>query len=453
VPCQNMKRRQILKTLPFLISAWTSATYAQNHTDVTDLFDRAAAKHKREFDDLIRSRARTLIDLPDASAKSIARVLATSEDKNTAEATYLNKAAVLFYSYEKNIPSPHSKGELQIWLVNAYGVQAYHRQNIPEKQISEAISNLRDSIGVNTLQRTLVPQERAGIKVIVKPTHSEGSLDRSVDELTQILLPTEIADKLTTVEHLIIVPVLGIGTVPYPILNPFKDGTSLIDRMSISIAPSLFDIGRTLYKWDSRKSFSSPLIVGNPYLPESSEWSASTLPGAEQEAQAVAKMMEATPLIGKEATKTEIVSRARKSSLLYFATHGVASSRDPLLGGFLMLSAQKLEQGWWTAQEIQNTRLTADIAILSACQTGLGKIHDAGMIGLARAFQIAGVPRVVMSLWNVNDQVTNILMQTFVRNLEHYIPSEALRQAMLEVRKDHPKPSEWASFLLFGTPR
>jgi CHAT domain-containing protein len=159
------------------------------------------------------------------------------------------------------------------------------------------------------------------------------------------------------------------------------------------------------------------------------------------------------PLIGKEATKTEIVSRAAKSSLLYFATHGVASSQDPLLGGFLMLSAQKLEPGWWTAQEIQNTRLTAEIAILSACQTGLGKIHDAGMIGLARAFQIAGVPRVVMSLWNVNDRVTNILMQAFVRNLEHSIPAEALRQAMLEVRKDYPKPSEWASFLLFGTPR
>jgi hypothetical protein len=111
---QTMKRRQILKTLPFLISVWTSATYAQNHRDVTDLFDRAAAKHKRELDDLIRSRASTLINLPDASAESIARALATSEDKNTAEATYLDKSAVLFYSYEKSVLYPHGTGELQI---------------------------------------------------------------------------------------------------------------------------------------------------------------------------------------------------------------------------------------------------------------------------------------------------------------------------------------------------
>lgn len=110
-------------------------------------------------------------------------------------------------------------------------------------------------------------------------------------------------------------------------------------------------------------------------------------------------------------------------------------------------------KGWWTASEIQNTRLRANIAVFSACQTGLGKVHDAGIIGLTRAFQLAGVPRVVMSLWSVDDQATNMLMQTFVKHLENYIPSEALRQAMLEARKDYPKPSEWASFLLFGTPR
>jgi CHAT domain-containing protein len=450
-----MKRRKIIQSSPFLISALTSVAYAQSHIDVTTLFDRAAAKHKRGLDDLIRSRARTIINLPNISAENISSILATSEKQhsNTSEAIYSDKTAVLFYSYEKSILYPYAKGELQVWLVDSEGIQAYCKQDISENKINDTISNLRDSIDVNSLQRSLIPRERSGIKVVGTRVNPEKKLDQSINELTQILLPTEIADKLAAVKHLIIVPVLGIGTVPYAVLSPFKDDTSLIDKMSISIAPSLFDIGRTLYKWDSSKSFSAPLIVGNPYLPESSNWVVSTLPGAEQEAQAVAKIMKATPLMGKEATKMEILSRAGRSSLLYFATHGVASSRDPLSGGFLMLSAQKLEQGWWTAREIQNTRLKADIAVLSACQTGLGKIHDAGMIGLARAFQIAGVPRVVMSLWNVNDRVTNILMQAFVRNLELSIPSEALRQAMLEVRKDHPKPSDWASFLLFGTPR
>ncbi|MBA3766613.1 MAG: CHAT domain-containing protein, partial [Acidobacteria bacterium] len=87
------------------------------------------------------------------------------------------------------------------------------------------------------------------------------------------------------------------------------------------------------------------------------------------------------------------------------------------------------------------------------CQTGLGKVHDAGVIGLSRAFQIAGVPRVVMSLWSVNDKATAELMKSFVKYLQTHMPSEALRLAMLDVRKRRPEPSQWASFVLFGTPR
>jgi CHAT domain-containing protein len=102
---------------------------------------------------------------------------------------------------------------------------------------------------------------------------------------------------------------------------------------------------------------------------------------------------------------------------------------------------------------VQSSRLKAQIAILSACQTGLGKTHDAGVIGLSRAFQIAGVPRVVMSLWSVNDRATAALMKSFVKNLRSNVPSEALRLAMLDVRKQRPALSQWASFVLFGIPR
>ena len=83
-----------------------------------------------------------------------------------------------------------------------------------------------------------------------------------------------------------------------------------------------------------------------------------------------------------------------------------------------MFSADRFEQGWWTVKEVQETRIReTEIAILSACQTGLGKVHDAGIIGLARAFQIAGVPRVVMSLWSVDDAATSELMQAFIKHL------------------------------------
>jgi CHAT domain-containing protein len=392
------------------------------------------------------------IDLDsEATSESVAKVLSVNttninrSTEDTGDAIYLDKTAVLFYSYDKET--------LQIWLVDKYGIQAYHKQTISENQINEAITNLRNSMGVDSLQSTRAPHPR-GLEIVSR-VQKPKVLNRSIAELTEILLPVALTHKLASVRHLIIVPVLGFGTVPYAVLQPFKDGSFLIDKMSLSVAPSLFDVGQTIYPWSVDDAFFSPLIVGNPDLPISTEWIVPTLLGAEKEALAISETMNATPLIGKQATKEAILSKVGDSSLLYFATHGVASNSNPLSGAFLMLSAETLQQGWWTAKEVQETDLSmAQIAVLSACQTGLGKVHDAGVIGLARAFQIAGVPRVVMSLWSVDDAATSELMQAFVKHIKNGdIPAEALRKAMLEVRKQRPAPSQWASFVLFGTPR
>jgi CHAT domain-containing protein len=443
-----MKRRRILHTIPLIFTGWGSFAYAEHHqNDVTQLFDIAAAKHKQELRDLHASRAVRSRNLSDTSSSHIAQVLSVKQNyRNYGGVSYPDKSAVLFYSYD-------DLKSLQVWLLNENGIQAYHKQFISKEQITQAISNLRHSLNVTFLQQSRQPRQRSDIDVVKHPAHGIQSQEISIANLTRILLPTPIANQLDLVKHLIVVPVLDIGTVPYALLKPFPNDTFLINRMSISIAPSLFDLGDLLGKIDIESLSASPLIVGNPYLPESSDWSIPSLPDAEQEAQTVANIMNTVPLIGKDATKNAIIDRVREASLLYFATHGISSHSEPLSGGFLMLSAEKMEQGWWTAREIQKTPLRAKIAILSACQTGLGKAHDAGIIGLARAFQIAGVPRVVMSLWNVDDQATSHLMQAFMRNLDRYIPSEALRQAMFETRNDYPEPSKWASFMMFGTPR
>lgn len=424
----------------------TQKQQTQNQSDIAALFDQAAAKHKRELDDLLRYREGSRINLSSqASSGSVAQVLSVKDGDYTDGAIYLDKTAVIFYSYDKET--------LQVWLVDEHGIQAYHKQKISENQINEAIINLRNSMGVDSLQSSRTPHPR-GLE-IVSIVQKQKLLNRSIAELTEIFLPVALTHKLASVRHLIIVPVLGFGTVPYAVLQPFKDGSFLIDKMSLSVAPSLFDVGQSIPSWNVETAFSSPLIVGNPYLPTSTEWIVPTLLGAEKEALTIAETMNATPIIGKQAKKETILSKVRNSSLLYFATHGVASNSNPLSGGFLMFSAETLQQGWWTAKEVQETYLSrAHIAVLSACQTGLGKVHDAGVIGLARAFQIAGVPRVVMSLWSVDDAATSELMQAFVKHLKNNdIPAEALRKAMLEVRKQRPAPSQWASFVLFGTPR
>ena len=420
-------------------------TANKNQPDVVELFNQAAAKHKRELRNLMASRRGSLIYFPDASSKSVAEVLSTRNNRDYAfEAAYKDNTAVLFYSYEKEY--------LQTWLINKRGIQGYQKQKISEQQINQAIANLRNSLGVDSLSLVRSPHRR-GIKVVPTAINNKLPINRANAQITNILIPTVIRDKLASVKHLIVVPVLGIGTVPYPILQPFNDDSFLIDNMPISIAPSLFDVGTTIHRWNTKYAFSYPLVVGNPYLPKNESWVVPALPEAEKEVFTVAKIMNTVPVIGKEATRKAVVSKAENSSLLYFATHGVANSSNPLVGGFVMFSADKLQHGWWTAKQIQETRLRAQITVLSACQTGLGKVHDAGIIGLARAFQIAGVPRVVMSLWSVDDAATSELMQAFVKHLQNDIPAEALRKAMIETRKTHPAPSQWSSFVLFGTPR
>lgn len=451
----------------FFISLIQSFNYVFSQTQVEDkskspenLFNLAAAKHKQELQDLYVVRGgggESWLRAGKASVQSVAdalKVTGLDSANEINERSYPKDTAVLFYSYEQE--------NFRIWLIDENGLKAYSSKKISERQINENIINLRDALKVNYLQLSSVPQSRGSDRILLDQS-PKMSVEQSIANITDLLMPVAIADKLATTKQLIVVPVLGVGTVPFALLKPFDTNSFLIDKMSITIAPSLFDLGQRLISWDTY--FRSPLIVGNPYLPTNSKQIVSSLPGAEAEAQAVAKMLRVSPLLGKNATKEVVVSRALTADFMYFATHGIADSDNPLSNGFLMLSASTFEAGWWTAKEIQEQRFRgfcwknewctgAKIAILSACQTGLGKVHPAGMIGLARAFQIAGVPRVVMSLWNVNDATTNKLMQLFMKHLmDGYIPSEALRQAMLEIKKQQPKLSEWAGFTVFGTPR
>ncbi|RYY65075.1 MAG: CHAT domain-containing protein [Chitinophagaceae bacterium] len=94
----------------------------------------------------------------------------------------------------------------------------------------------------------------------------------------------------------------------------------------------------------------------------------------------------------------------------------------------------------------------------SACETGLGKAHAGGTIGLARAFEIAGARNVLMSLWEISDGQTPELMALFTRYLvnegkgQTYFPYEALRRAVREYKKKQPDPYFWAAFSMFGVP-
>jgi CHAT domain-containing protein/Tfp pilus assembly protein PilF len=144
--------------------------------------------------------------------------------------------------------------------------------------------------------------------------------------------------------------------------------------------------------------------------------------------------------------------------ILHFATHGLLNSERPELSGlvFSLIDQEgKPQDGFLRLHEIYNLQLNADLIVLSACETGLGKeIKGEGLIGLTRGFMYSGAPRVVASLWNVDDLATAELMKLFYqRMLKDGLPAgAALRAAQLELSKQKrwASPYFWAGFVLHG---
>lgn len=146
------------------------------------------------------------------------------------------------------------------------------------------------------------------------------------------------------------------------------------------------------------------------------------------------------------------------SRIVHFATHSVINSRHPEMSGIvlsLMDERGEEQNGVLQLHDIYGLRLTADLVVLSACSTGLGKdVRGEGLVGLTRGFMYAGAPRVAASLWKVDDRATAELMSHFYRAMlrEGLSPAEALRaakEAMWEEGRWR-SPHYWAAFVLQG---
>jgi CHAT domain-containing protein len=154
------------------------------------------------------------------------------------------------------------------------------------------------------------------------------------------------------------------------------------------------------------------------------------------------------------ATETEL-GRYR---YLHFATHGLLDSERPALSALVLSLVDESgapQDGFLRAHEIYNLNLPAELVVLSACQTGLGKeIKGEGLVGLTRGFMYAGAARVVVSLWNVNDKATSELMAKFYRKMlkDRQRPAAALRAAQVEMLRSPQwqSPYFWAAFTLQG---
>lgn len=169
--------------------------------------------------------------------------------------------------------------------------------------------------------------------------------------------------------------------------------------------------------------------------------SLSRLPGTRQEAEGILALVpssQSKQAFGFAANRATVNSPdLSQYRMIHFGTHGLLNSENPQLSGVVLSLVDpqgKSQDGFLGLTQVYNLKLSAELVVLSACQTGLGQnIQGEGLVGLTRGFMYAATPRVVASMWSVDDAATAELMQRFYQGMlkQNLPPSAALRAAQV----------------------
>ncbi len=286
----------------------------------------------------------------------------------------------------------------------------------------------------------------------------------SATKLYELLL-TPAAEFLRSTNSLVIVPDGVLWKLPFQALSA-PNNQYLLETRALTYAPSLSVLSKLKTHTAPPPQAVNLLVFSNPKIPAAKNKNAlfnlpaAPLLNAARQAEELRKLYPAQAkfFTNDVATKNIFQLEAAKFSLIHLATHGVMDDQQPMNSRVWLTPGNSDEdEGWVAAKEIMQMNLHADLVILSACETGLGRIGTGeGMIGLTWAFMNAGAAATVVSQWEVRDDSTADLMIAFHRNLRKAkLPptkSEALRQAALEVMKNdkYRHPFYWASFVLVG---
>jgi len=308
---------------------------------------------------------------------------------------------------------------------------------------------------------------RHDLDALVEATRRESERPRSSSEsppagdpwrrLHQLLVEPLVGLLPADPEALVILAPHGpLWAVPFAGLRD-ASGRLLVEQHTLAYVPALGVLAPEVSR--ARPGKRRALIVGNPMLPSLPDLgSLSPLPAAGREAAEVAAALggdRVTRLIGADATEKKVRSLAPRCALLHFATHGLIRDDSPL-DSMLVLGAGGRgadEDGRFTAREILDLDLDAELVVLSGCDTGRGRITGDGVLGLGRAFLAAGASTVLVSLSRVEDQATRELMVRFYQELMRNGGNRAaaLRHAQLAAIR---KPlANWVSFVLIGETR
>lgn len=273
---------------------------------------------------------------------------------------------------------------------------------------------------------------------------------RRLFDLYQWLLRPSITE-IPTCDHLIIIPDGPLGYLPFEVLlavPPDNLPQYLLEKYPISYANS----ASLLFREVSRPKASLPFAGYGPSYEGKLK-----LPYTETEVQMLQSMIGGQAFIGRQATEKRFRETGLSAKILHFAMHGFPNAEYPSQSSLLFQSDPDIdEDGHLYAYELYNLNLAAELAVLSACHTGYGPFAKGeGIRSLAHAFQYAGCPSVVMSLWEANGLVAKDLMPLFYNHLKEGLPKDiSLQQAKLDFLATSPvhlhDPRLWANFVLIG---
>jgi len=316
----------------------------------------------------------------------------------------------------------------------------------------EMIRGTRDSLGIS---ENNLSNQQATNRPHSTPSNSQ-TPNPKLQQLYQLLIEP-IADLLPTDPNapVIFIPHQSLFLAPFATLQNAQ-GQYLIEKHTIIITPAIqvLQLTREARQKVRQLSPQNILVVGNPTMPKigNPPRQLLPLPGSEQEAQIIAQLLNTQAIIGPQATKVSIVKQMSNARIIHLATHGLFKEvKSGDLPGAIALAPSGNDDGFLTSSEILDLKLNAELVVLSACNTGRGRLTGDGVIGLSRALITAGVPTILTSMWPVADGSTAELMAEFYRQLQQNPnKAQALRQAMLIMMKKHPEPRDWGAFTLIG---
>lgn len=279
-------------------------------------------------------------------------------------------------------------------------------------------------------------------------------------DLFDILLKEVLTNASKSIEKIKIIPDGILGFLPFEILleKPvenfpikYSELPYILKKYQISYAYSTQFIS---IKNKQIKQTQFAGFVPNYALDDDS----TPLYGASNEVKKLAKMFDGDVFEGIQANENNFKNLAKKYNILHLSMHGEINQENPLYSQLIFSKdSSKKEDGFLTAAELYNLQFDAGLVVLSACNTGVGKLkRGEGLMSLARAFAFAGCPSSVMSLWKVSDESSAKIMFNFYNNLSKSKPKDfSLQQAKLDYLKEiqdplFAHPYFWAGFVAIG---